>query len=353
MEDGRKLTQTGVEAAYRPVARDDLELLLRQVEKQASDPCAGIFGPGSISWRVNRESAIFLGAGRAALLQLAHPWVATALEHHSNLRSDPLARFHNTFRVVFTMIFGTLDQALSASRHLHELHTYIQGRMPEPVAAYAEHAPYQANEVHALLWVFATLVDSGLMAYESVLPALTAQQREEYYSGSKTMAALFGIPQDALPLDWAEFQRYMESMFFSNLLGVNQLSRDLADGVLHGRSSWVPVPAWYRALTAAWLPERFLEEFCLLYGPREWQAQAGARRSLSKTYPMLPGCLRFVGPYHEAQSRLRGRRAGLLTRASNRFWMGVPIMMAAGPVHLGKGQQRRKPYNEVDGTDSD
>lgn len=70
-----------------------------------SDPHAGIFGPSSISWKVNRESVLFLGAGRAALLQLAHPWVAAALHQHSNLGTDPIARFHNTFRVVFTMVF--------------------------------------------------------------------------------------------------------------------------------------------------------------------------------------------------------------------------------------------------------
>ena len=30
-------------------------------------------GPGSISWRVNREAALLLGGGRALLMQVAHP----------------------------------------------------------------------------------------------------------------------------------------------------------------------------------------------------------------------------------------------------------------------------------------
>jgi uncharacterized protein (DUF2236 family) len=59
--------------------------------------------------------ALFLGAGRASQL-LAHPWKATALDHHSNLRSYSLARFHNTFNIVFPTIFGTQQQALAASR---------------------------------------------------------------------------------------------------------------------------------------------------------------------------------------------------------------------------------------------
>src|ERR1035438_8894875 len=79
----------------------------------------------------------------------------------------------NTFRVVFTMIFGTLDQALAASRHLYLLHTRIQGKLPASVAAYVQGSRYEANEVNALLWVYATLVESALLAYDSVLPPLS------------------------------------------------------------------------------------------------------------------------------------------------------------------------------------
>src|SRR6266700_2552722 len=93
-----------------PVSRHDSESLIAAVERAAiaragADRNAGIFGPQSMFWRINRESALFLGAGRAALLQLAHPWVATALQQHSSLMSMPSARVHNTFRIVFAMIF--------------------------------------------------------------------------------------------------------------------------------------------------------------------------------------------------------------------------------------------------------
>src|SRR5713101_2890386 len=118
-----------MEAIGQSVSRRDIECLWDSIRDRTSDPQAGIFGPSSIGWKVNRESALFLGAGRAALLQLAHPWVAAALDQHSNLRADPLGRFHNTFRVVFTMIFGTLEQALATSRYLYQLHTRIQGQI--------------------------------------------------------------------------------------------------------------------------------------------------------------------------------------------------------------------------------
>ncbi|MEI9979050.1 MAG: oxygenase MpaB family protein [Edaphobacter sp.] len=318
-----------MEVIRQPVSRSEIESLWDSVRAQTSNPQAGIFGPSSVSWKVNRESALFLGAGRAALLQLAHPWVATALDHHSNLRNDPLARFHNTFRVVFTMIFGTLSQALAASRQLYNLHTKIKGELPEQVGGHPKGSPYQANEVNALLWVYATLLESALLAYETVLPPLSNTEREAYYSESKTLAGLFGIPATALPANWSAFEAYNRAMLTSNMLGVNTLSREMAHRVLHGRGSWVPVPDWYRALTASSLPERLRSEFALTYGKREEDAATTASKRLAKIYHRAPAALRFVGPYQEANARLQKSHVNALTRASNRFWMGQPRMIYA------------------------
>jgi len=318
-------------ADSQPVSRVEIERLWNSIRDQTADPQAGVFGPSSISWKVNRESALFLGAGRAALLQLAHPWVAAALDRHSNLRKDPVARFHNTFRVVFTMIFGTLAQALAAARHLHQLHTRIRGELPEKVAGYPQGSPYEANEVNALFWVYATLLESALLAYDSVLPPLSSSERETYYTESKTLAALFGIPPAAMPVDWSGFEGYNRAMLTSDMLGVNALSREMADRLLHGRGSWVPVPDWYRALTAASMPERLRSEFALEYGKREENAAARARVRLANIYRRAPAVLRFVGPYQEAKARLLARRVNVLTLTSNRFWIGQPRMMFADP----------------------
>src|SRR6516225_75806 len=242
------------------VSPRDMEALLASIAHESADSPVGLFGPDSITWRVDRESAVFLGAGRAALLQLAHPWVATALAEHSSLLSDPIARFHNTFRVVFAMVFGTAAQAFRSSRRLYALHTRVRGELPETVGRYPRHSHYEANEINALRWVFATLVESALVAYESVMPPLTAPEREQYYAESKTMAALFGIPADALPSGWAAFVTYIEEMVASDALGVSDHSRSLAHNLLHGAGSWIRPPLWYRALTASWMSPRLRTE---------------------------------------------------------------------------------------------
>jgi uncharacterized protein (DUF2236 family) len=308
------------------VSGRDLETLLTAFDDRSGNPRAGIFGPGSTNWKINRESALFLGAGRAALLQLAHPWVAAALAEHSTLLSDPIARFQNTFRVVFAMIFGTRDQALQSSRRLHALHSKIRGKLPEDVGRYAQDSRYAANEVAALRWVFATLVESAIIAYEYVLPPLTAAEHEQYYAESKTVAALFGIPPSALPQDWPGFAAYSEEMVRSDALGVSDGARAMARNLLEGAGSWIRPPRWYRALTALSIPVRFREEFGLGIEATDRRSVALALRWLPHVYRAMPHSLRFVGPYREAERRLAGRSLGITGRWSNRFWIGQPQM---------------------------
>jgi uncharacterized protein (DUF2236 family) len=315
-------------------SRADLERHICDTAARVQRPIEGIFGSDSVSWRINRESALFLGAGRAALLQLAHPWVAAALDQHSSLMEKPIARFHNTFRVVFTMIFGTAEQASSAARSLYQLHTKITGEVPEAVAGYDKGSRYEALHIPALKWVYATLIQSAVVAYECVLPVLNDEERAQYYAESKVLAGLFGLPAGALPETWSGFENYIEEMFASNALGVSERARYMAQRIMTGAGSWVHVPQWYQALTAEWLPERLREEFAFKLGVRDESSARRARVRLPRVYSKLPNAVRFVGPYQEAQDRLRGRRPGFLARRSNVFWIGQARMPFADKVDI-------------------
>src|SRR3974390_1752048 len=158
------------------VSGEDLERSLDVARAGAAGAREGLFGPESATWRVNREAAIFLGAGRALLLQLAHPWVAAAIADQSKVFDDPIGRFHRTFNVTFTMVFGTLDQALATARRLHRRHASVVGVMPDSAGPFVAGSPYCANEVAALRWVHATLVESAVLARDLVLPSLSESE---------------------------------------------------------------------------------------------------------------------------------------------------------------------------------
>src|SRR3954447_11209573 len=110
------LRRFAVSAPPSTVPAIHLERGFEVVRSKAAGPTEGVFGAGSTIWQVDREALVFLGAGRALLLQLAHPWVSTAIAEHSTALSDPIGRSHRTFEIVFTLVFGSLEQALATSR---------------------------------------------------------------------------------------------------------------------------------------------------------------------------------------------------------------------------------------------
>src|SRR4051812_13451649 len=162
------------------VTRADLEASLAALRGQIPDPRAGILGPRSIAWRIGGDVAVFLGGGRAALLQLAHPMVAHAIDQHSHTRADVAGRFRRTFRNVFAMVFGHVDDAFFAARRVHTIHSRIHGTIPERVGGWPAGTPYHANDADALRWVHATLVDTTLLVREHVDGALPAAIKDGY-----------------------------------------------------------------------------------------------------------------------------------------------------------------------------
>src|SRR5271169_798568 len=210
------------------VTEADVEHELATVRSVAVGEAAGIFGSGSVSWRLDKEAAVFLGAGRALLLQLAHPWVAAAIAEHSRSFNDPIGRFQRTFNITLTIMFGTTTQAIAAARRLHRRHAGISGTLRESSGAYAAGSAYRANDLAALRWVWATLIETAPLAYELIAPMLSIEDRERYYAEARLFAALFGIPQDALPQSWADFAGYVDQMLASDLLAVSGASRHIA-----------------------------------------------------------------------------------------------------------------------------
>jgi uncharacterized protein (DUF2236 family) len=305
----------------RRVNASAFEQQLARIGAETADARAGLFGPGSMRWQVDREAALFLGAGRALLLQLAHPWVAAAVAEHSRALDDPIGRFHGTFGTVFAMVFGSRAEALAMARRLYRRHEGIAGRLPDGGA-------YEANDRAALRWVHATLTHTALLAYGFIAP-VTPDERARYYGEAVRFAGLFGLAPHELPPDWDGFAAAFDAALQSDMLTVSATARAIATRLLTGAGSWIIVPSWYRALTAELLPPHLRDAFGLAYGDAEREAVARALRRIRRIYPHLPARLRFVAPYFEAQERLAGRaRPKLATRLGNRFWIGRPALGA-------------------------
>jgi uncharacterized protein (DUF2236 family) len=290
------------------VRREDLEASLRRLEAEVDDPLHGIAGPSSVSWRISREALLLAGGGRAALLQLAHPFVAQAVGDHSKTREDVRGRFRRTFENVYAMTFGSLTDATRAARRVHAIHTRIHGTLEEALGPYAKGTRYSANDVDSLLWVYATLVDTSLVVYELAFGRLPADERRTYLRESVRFADLFGIPRDRVPTEWKDFDRYFDETVRTTL-DVGAAGREMgrflttAPSRLHAPGTEV-----YVALTAGLLPEKIRRGYGLRYGIKERALFALASRSLAACR-IVPARLRQVPAYVEAERRARGKPA--------------------------------------------
>jgi uncharacterized protein (DUF2236 family) len=205
----------------------------------------------------------------------------------------------------------------------------IVGEMPETVGPFAAGSRYCANDIAALRWVHATLVETALMAHDLVLPPLSAEERERYWAESQMFGALFGLTGNDLPADWSGFAAYTAAMVESDTLTVSAAARETAAQIFTGARPWLRPPRWYRALTARMLPERLRAGFGFELDAREIRSADNALTWIRRVYPKLPDRLRYVGPYQEAQARLRGEpRPDWMTRCLNRAWIGRPQMDA-------------------------
>ena len=297
------------------VTREQLDAALDELRAQVVDPREGILGPRSVAWALGGEIGIFLGGGRAALLQLAHPMVAHAVEHHSQTRSDVAGRFHRTFVNVFAMVFGELDAAFRAARRVHAVHARIQGTLAA-VGGWPVGAPYHANDVDALRWVHATLVDSTLAAHELLYGPLERARADAYVTEMNRFARLFGIPHDRLPRGRGDHDAYMRAMLASDRIAVAPCAREMA-AFLVGRTA-PRQPVFGRigeAVTHALLPGSLAAAFGLRATPRRTRAGLA---SFGTLYRRLPRAVIELPAATEARHRLGGAPPTAIARWTER-----------------------------------
>lgn len=307
-----------------PIDREQLIDQLEQMKGRVIDPDAGVFGPDSMFWRLGRYSTAFLGAGRAALLQNSHPWVANAIKQHSRTMDDPMGRFRGTFTNVFKMVYGSLDQVIDSALKVHHIHSRIQGEIEEDSGAFVKGSRYQANEANAMLWVHATLWETTVKMYELVIGELTDQEKETYYNEAKMFAFLFGIPEDKQPPNWHEFLAYNERMWNSDELTVRDASREISSFLFTFNKPLTPVLTRFEIFTSMIMPERLREQYQLPPAtPENLQLFEKYVKHLRSVYPRLPKHLRYLPPYMEAQRRLRGKhKPGVITGSLNKLMLG-------------------------------
>jgi uncharacterized protein (DUF2236 family) len=265
---------------------------------------AGLFGPGSVSWQVNRETTVLFGGARALLMQAAHPLILAGARQTGFYERNPWKRLERTLRLTYAMTFGTRDEALAAARRVNEVHAMVHG------VDQVTRLPYDAMDPELLLWVHACLVDSQLLFERLTVGRLDDRGRERFHREQMLGAELLGLDRGRIPPTVGQLRDYIRSMTEGGTLRVGDETMKVAALIRQPPPEvpWRPV----LKLIASWAFGTLPAPLRLAYGLR-WstarqmrlRAQLGTLKAIR---PALPARFRHLLVARDAARRMASPR---------------------------------------------
>ena len=248
------------------------EFVYGEPDRDTPDP--GLFGPGSVSWRIHSDPSSGLAGVRALLLQALHPTAMAGLAAHSSYREEAWSRLFRTAQYIAVITFGTTAEAERAAAKVRGVHRRLGLDDPE-----------------LLMWVHFGFVDSLLSTYRRTA-GLTPAEADAYVAEQVTAARLIGLDPATVPSTTAELDAYLASV--RPTLGITPEAREGARFILlppmRNDIRWLTpaVPAWAGlAATAFALQPRWARSMYGgglggvalggIPGVTDWQATLAAR----------------------------------------------------------------------------
>ena len=274
-----------------------------------------LFPPGSLARVIAGRAGVFaVAAGRAILMQLAHPSIAAGIEEHSTFRTDPLGRTMRTAEAFRRFFWRNWDDVNEIVPKIRAQHARVKGD------------GYFAEDPDLLLWVHATTVDSLMVVYSTCVRRLTESERASYYEEATIIAELLGCPRDRQPSDLASFDAYITET--TAALRATDTGRSLARDFLFFPLRWwaAPLTATYRFLVCGSTPDHIRRELDIAWSARQrasWLALQGARVPLrawrSRRERPDPATLRREGTCRTCAEPANVGPAGICGQCSRRF----------------------------------
>lgn len=162
----------------------------------------GLFGPGSVTWRVHEEPILFLAGLRSLYLQALHPRAVAAVVQNSDYKTDPWGRLVRTSTYVATTIYGTTAEAEAAGRRVRALHARLRATDPRTGTR------FRIDEPDLLRWVHVAEVESFVSTARRAGVSLTDADVDAYYTEQRRAAALVGLDPATVPGTAAEVADY-------------------------------------------------------------------------------------------------------------------------------------------------
>jgi len=282
-------------------------------------------GRGSVSWTVNREIIVVAGWGRAILMQLAHPLVATGVNDHSRFRAGlttRIERLRSTIGAMRSLTFGDDEEAIAVAARINVIHDRVFGRLDTAAGPFPAGTPYSAHAPELLRWVHATLVDSIPRTYELLVGPLTADERNSYCAQTTVMEPLLDITAGSVPRSSVELGDYIRSVLEHGPLTITNTSRSLARAVLFPPAWWLFWPLFrpVQLITIGLLPPTIRDAYGFAWTPKHARALTRWARALRWLRRVAPTRVREWPAARRRPESARGTRVPPTETARSHAW---------------------------------
>jgi uncharacterized protein (DUF2236 family) len=174
---------------------------------QADPHDSGLFGPGSVTWRVLSEPVMWIAGLRAMYMQALHPRVMKGTWQNTAFAKPDEAwgRFTRTVEFVRVRTYGTSAEVDRLGARLRKVHASLSGVDEDGVV-------FRLDEPELLLWVHCGEVGSYAEIARRSGVHVTSAELDSFVDEQRRSAALFGLDPAMVPASMAELDAYYERM---------------------------------------------------------------------------------------------------------------------------------------------
>lgn len=263
-----------------------------------ADP--GLFGPGSMVWRVHSDRSMAVAGLRALLMQAVHPVAMAGVDQFSDYREAPWRRLQRTAEFVGITTYGTRAEAREAGAAVRAIHARLHGTY--------DGRAFRVDDPELLRWVHVCEAESFLSTYRRAGGDVGPGDADRYYAEMARSAELVGAVD--VPTTESDVYAYYQAM--RPQLRVEGPAREAALFIVRPpMRRWVAYatparPAWAALGTLAFaLLPRWTRRLYRLPGlPTTDLAASVAARSLRTALAALPESWRTGPAYKDAKERL-------------------------------------------------
>ncbi len=167
----------------------------------------GLFGPGSVTWRISREPVLWVGGLRAMYLQALHPRTMRATWQNTAFAKpgEAWGRFARTVEFVRTRTYGSTAEVERAGRRVRKVHASLTGTDEDG-------SVIRLDEPELLLWVHCGEISSYADVARRAGIGLSRADLDQFVAEQRRSAAVVGLDPAIVPASMAELDAYYQRM---------------------------------------------------------------------------------------------------------------------------------------------